>query len=152
MVGYVHGYSGREANRLQDQADTLADLLHAGIGYPSGSRVLEVGCGVDAQTGHLATASPQAGVVAVDISADSVVQARSRVTALAGSRAQVTWCRADLFDLPFTDSSVDHVFVCFVLEVRRDQDVESSARMSSVAQTRARAGNTRVMLCSCPSA
>jgi hypothetical protein len=40
VAGYVHGYSGREATRLQDQADTLADLLHAGIGHPSGSRVL----------------------------------------------------------------------------------------------------------------
>ena len=29
-TGYVHGYSEHEARRLGDQADTLAELLHAG--------------------------------------------------------------------------------------------------------------------------
>jgi SAM-dependent methyltransferase len=71
---------------------------------------------VGAQTVHLATAGPESTIVSIDISPASVAQARSRVTALAGPRAHVTWCRADLFDLPFTDSSFDHVFVCFVLE------------------------------------
>ncbi|MFJ6773529.1 hypothetical protein ACIQOV_21670, partial [Kitasatospora sp. NPDC091257] len=47
---YVHGYARTEARRLGDQADTLADLLHAGTAYPAGSRVLEAGCGVGAQT------------------------------------------------------------------------------------------------------
>ena len=28
MNKYVHGYSDYEANRLHDQADSLADLLH----------------------------------------------------------------------------------------------------------------------------
>jgi cyclopropane fatty-acyl-phospholipid synthase-like methyltransferase len=52
MAGYVHGYSTDEARRLGDQANTLAELLHAGTSYPPGSRVLEVGCGVGAQTVH----------------------------------------------------------------------------------------------------
>ena len=47
---YVHGYDPRENLRLQDQAATLVDLLHADTAYPAGSRVLEAGCGVGAQT------------------------------------------------------------------------------------------------------
>ena len=43
---YVHGYSEEEANRLRDQARTLADLIHDDTKYSTGSRVLEVGCGV----------------------------------------------------------------------------------------------------------
>ncbi|MEA2860069.1 MAG: hypothetical protein QOC72_2108, partial [Methylobacteriaceae bacterium] len=43
---YVHGYDPLESTRLQDQARTLADLLHADTSYPPGSSVLEVGCGV----------------------------------------------------------------------------------------------------------
>jgi SAM-dependent methyltransferase len=118
---YVHGYSAREARRLGDQADTLASLLHAGTGYPAGSRVLEIGCGVGAQTVHLARASPGAHIVAVDRSADSVERARARVAAdltgsAAGDAAVVEWRVADLFDLPFADAEFDHVFVCFVLE------------------------------------
>jgi cyclopropane fatty-acyl-phospholipid synthase-like methyltransferase len=47
---YVHGYDHRENIRLQDQASTLVELLHSDTSYPAGSRVLEAGCGVGAQT------------------------------------------------------------------------------------------------------
>jgi len=57
---YVHGYDSREDIRLQDQATTLVDLLHADTAYPEGSRVLEAGCGVGAQTVTLAMNSPGA--------------------------------------------------------------------------------------------
>ncbi len=53
-IGYVHGYSAGEETRLQDQATTLTGLLHADTRYPAGSRVLEAGCGVGAQTVILA--------------------------------------------------------------------------------------------------
>ena len=56
---YVHGYSGRERERLADQADTLAELLRSDTFYPPGSVVLEVGCGVGAQTVTLARRSPR---------------------------------------------------------------------------------------------
>lgn len=115
VPGYVHGYSPDEVRRLGDQADTLAGLLHAGTAYPAGSRVLEVGCGVGAQTVHLVAGSPAARFTAVDISAPSLAQARAAVAA-GSPRATVAWHRADLFDLPFADAGFDHLFVCFVLE------------------------------------
>ena len=52
--GYVHGYSARESERLADQAQTLTELLHHDTHYPAGSRVLEAGCGIGAQTVILA--------------------------------------------------------------------------------------------------
>ncbi|MFH8367983.1 methyltransferase domain-containing protein [Streptomyces sp. NPDC018031] len=114
-IEYVHGYSERESHRLGDQADTLAELLHEGTAYPAGSRVLEAGCGVGAQTVHLAASSPGATIIAVDHSAASLAQARDRVTAHAPG-SEVEWRHADLLDLPFPDAAVDHAFVCFVLE------------------------------------
>ncbi|MFJ6567758.1 methyltransferase domain-containing protein [Streptomyces sp. NPDC091292] len=120
-TGYVHGYSRHEARRLGDQADTLARLLHADTVFAPGSRVLEVGCGVGAQTVHLVTGSPGARVVAVDVSGDSLARARARVADQA-PWARVEWVRADLFDLPFADGGFDHVFVCFVLEHLRDPE------------------------------
>jgi SAM-dependent methyltransferase len=111
---YVHGYTTREAVRLSDQANTLAELLHHDSRYPAGSRVLEAGCGTGAQTIHLAAGSPDAHFVSVDRSAESLAAARERI-ANAGF-TNVEFRRADLFDLPFEDASFDHVFVCFVLE------------------------------------
>ena len=111
---YVHGYHPRENERLQDQAGTLVDLLHSDTAYPAGSKVLEVGCGVGAQTVTLAKRSPGARFTSVDISADSLAEAKRRT-----DRAGVTnvdFQPANIFDLPFNTGSFDHVFVCFVLE------------------------------------
>ena len=38
---YVHGYSGREAERLVDQANAVTGRLHRETRYPAGARVLE---------------------------------------------------------------------------------------------------------------
>jgi SAM-dependent methyltransferase len=111
---YVHGYDPLESTRLQDQARTLADLLHADTSYPPGSSVLEVGCGVGAQTISLARNSPDAKITSIDVSAVSLAQAREKVEA-AGLK-NVRFRQADLFALPFSADSFDHIFVCFVLE------------------------------------
>ena len=112
---YVHGYTPAETRRLGDQADTLADLLHSDTRFPPGSDVLEVGCGVGAQTVHLVAGSPHARLVSVDLSAESLAQAQATVAARIPG-ATVEWHRADLLDLPFADATFDHLFVCFVLE------------------------------------
>jgi trans-aconitate methyltransferase len=111
---YVHGYDPRENERLQDQAGTLVDLLHSDTSYPSGSVVLEAGCGVGAQTVTLARRSPRARFTSVDVSAASIAEAK-RATDAAGF-SNVQFQQADIFALPFAPASFDHVFVCFVLE------------------------------------
>lgn len=111
---YVHGYDPRENIRLQDQASTLVELLHSDTSYPAGSRVLEAGCGVAAQTVTLAGNSPSALITSVDISELSLFEAEKKV-AEAGL-SNVKFQQADIFNLPFEKGSFDHVFVCFVLE------------------------------------
>lgn len=111
---YVHGYDLRENTRLQDQASTLVELLHADTAYPAGSRVLEAGCGVGAQTLTLAGNSPEARITSVDISEASVAEAKKRVESEGFSN--VCFQQGDIFNLSFEANSFDHVFVCFVLE------------------------------------
>jgi SAM-dependent methyltransferase len=111
---YVHGYDPKENLRLQDQAATLVELLHSDTAYAAGSTVLEVGCGVGAQTITLASNSPKALITSIDVSEASVVEARKAVRT-AGIQ-NVTVQQADLFRLPFPPASFDHVFACFVLE------------------------------------
>ena len=111
---YVHGYDPREHIRLQDQASTLVELLHSDTSYPAGSRVLEAGCGVGAQTVTLARNSPQALITSIDISEASLAEAKKKVAALGLTNVQFQ--KADIFNLPFGPESFDHVFICFVLE------------------------------------
>jgi ubiquinone/menaquinone biosynthesis C-methylase UbiE len=111
---YVHGYGAAEIQRLQDQATSLVELLHSDTAYPAGASVLEVGCGTGAQTVTLAARSPEARFTSVDHSTASLEVAEAAIAAL-GLR-NVTFKQADIYDLPYTESSFDHVFVCFVLE------------------------------------
>jgi SAM-dependent methyltransferase len=111
MKTYVHGYSKKESNRLADQAGTLAELLHVDTIYPPGSRVLEAGCGIGAQTSILVQNCPHAQFVSIDISQDSIKKAKTSVKA-----ENVIFGQADIFDLPFEAESFDHIFICFVLE------------------------------------
>lgn len=111
---YVHGYGDSESQRLQDQASTLVELLHADTVYPAGARVLEAGCGVGAQTVALASRSPQSHFTAIDRSVASLNRAAQAI-AVAGL-TNVVFRQADIFDLPFAPHSFDHVFICFVLE------------------------------------
>lgn len=113
-MDYVHGYDARENIRLQDQAQTLVELLHSDTIYREGSHILEAGCGVGAQTVPLARNSPEACFTSIDISARSVAEAKERI-----AEAGVTnvHCRqGDIFNLAFEPESFDHIFICFVLE------------------------------------
>jgi len=111
---YVHGYSARESERLADQAQTLTGLLHDDTRYPAGSRVLEAGCGIGAQTVILARNSPGALITSVDISEDSIKRAEDKIRQ--EGITNVNFRQGDIFRLPFEPVSFDHIFVCFVLE------------------------------------
>jgi ubiquinone/menaquinone biosynthesis C-methylase UbiE len=113
-MDYVHGYSKKENSRLYDQANTLTELLHYDTIYPSGSKILEAGCGVGAQTVILARNSPEASITSIDISDDSIEKARQ--LAEKEGVTNVNFLVANIFDLPYEDETFDHVFICFVLE------------------------------------
>src|SRR6266702_737193 len=124
---YVHGYTEREHSRLVDQAIALTDLLHHDTRYPSGTSVLEAGCGVGAQTVELARNSPGASFTSIDVSPRSLEAARARVRA--ASIENVTFQEADIYQLPFPQEKFDHVFVCFVLEhLARPREALASLR------------------------
>jgi ubiquinone/menaquinone biosynthesis C-methylase UbiE len=118
FMDYVHGYSTRESTRLVDQATTLTELLHGDTHYPAGSKVLEAGCGVGAQTVILAKNSLEAQFTSIDISPISLQAAKE--AAAQENLTNVTFQHADIFNLPFPAESFDHIFVCFVLEHLKD--------------------------------
>ena len=111
---YVHGYSEKENLRLFDQANTLSGLLHWDTVYPAGSKILEAGCGVGAQTVILAKKSPEAQFISIDISQDSVSKAGDLIKKENISNVKIQ--TGNIFDLTFEAESFDHVFICFVLE------------------------------------
>jgi SAM-dependent methyltransferase len=62
----------------------------------------------------LAWHSPNARFISIDISAESIAEAKRRTDA--AGLTNVTFQQADIFSLPYEAESFDHIFVCFVLE------------------------------------
>jgi ubiquinone/menaquinone biosynthesis C-methylase UbiE len=129
MGMYVHGYSRNEASRLADQANTLAGLLHSTIRFAPGSRVLEAGCGIAAQTVHLAKNNPDVQFVSFDASSKSIGIARERLDVEGLHNVQLEV--ADIYNLPYKPRVFDHVFVCFLLEHLQDPH-EALTRLKDV--------------------
>lgn len=111
---YVHGYSEREALRLKDQAATLDDIIHNDSIFPNDSLVLEAGCGVGAQTKIIATKNPDSNFISVDLSEDSIIEAKRMIKSLGINNVELK--QADIYSLPFKDETFDSVIICFVLE------------------------------------
>ena len=114
LKNYIHGYSEVESRRLNDQANTMSDLLHYDSVWDKNSTVLEVGCGIGAQTSIISTKNQETKFTSIDLSESSLIKARETIDTLGVEN--VTFRQADVYDLPFDSSSFDHVFVCFVLE------------------------------------
>jgi ubiquinone/menaquinone biosynthesis C-methylase UbiE len=123
---YVHGYSDRETRRLEEQSLILEELLHRGTSYLPGSRVLEVGCGVGAQTLILLRRNPGIQLTSVDMSAESLQKARSKAEEM--GHANVEFRHEDILDHRLDEASFDHIFICFVLE-HMEQPVPALAHM-----------------------
>jgi SAM-dependent methyltransferase len=115
---YVHGYTQREAERLDDQAGCLSELLHHDSVFPEGSLILEAGCGVGSQTKIIALKNPRSKFISIDISTDSVRKARDMAEKSGIKNAEFR--EGDIFNLDFKEAIFDHVFICFVLEHLKD--------------------------------
>ena len=74
MNTYVHGYSDYEAKRLNDQAESLADIIHYDSIWDDGSLILEAGCGIGSQTKIVAPKNKNSNFISIDISLDSLDQ------------------------------------------------------------------------------
>jgi SAM-dependent methyltransferase len=129
---YVHGYSERESARLNDQADTLDNILHHDTIFPEGSNVLEAGCGVGAQTKIIAPKNPSSNIISIDISSESIVAAQQLIQSM--GIQNVTFQQADIFNLPFQDETFDSVILCFVLE-HLQQPQEALKELKRVLKT-----------------
>jgi len=114
LKAYVHGFGEREAQRLMDQADSVRDLIHHDTEFPPESMILEVACGVGAQTVAMANRLSPCRLVSFDKVPRSVGLAAERVRA-AGVQG-VHLLAADLFEAPFAPESFDVVFVSYLLE------------------------------------
>lgn len=115
MSDYVHGFSKKEQRRLLYQARFLEPYLHAGIVLPKAGHLLEVGCGVGAQTQILLNKYPRLKIQGVDQSAVQLAAAQKTLKKyIQSGRVKLHQASAETLDLPKKDFSA--AFLCWILE------------------------------------
>jgi ubiquinone/menaquinone biosynthesis C-methylase UbiE len=111
---YLHGYRPEERERLRRQAAFLAGKVHEGLPFAACQRLLEVGCGVGAQSEILLRAFPSVALVGIDVNAAQVETAARRLEHGFGARAEMR-CM-DARRMEFEGGTFDGAFLCWVLE------------------------------------
>ena len=138
--GYLHGYTGHEQERLYHQAAFLADAVHDRLPYRRCRRLLEVGCGVGAQTEILLRHFPALHVTGVDRSADNLKRAKAHLGRRSWSKGRFTLKQAAAETLPFDQAEFDGAFLCWILE-----HVDDPARTLAEVRRVLRAGSPVVV-------
>jgi ubiquinone/menaquinone biosynthesis C-methylase UbiE len=114
--GYLHGYRQEERDRLHRQARFLEPMVHDRLPFRRRRRVLEVGCGVGAQTEILLRHFPDLHVTGIDIQEDQLAEARRFLSTVAWAEGRYEIRRMDAEKLEVEPESFDGAFLCWILE------------------------------------
>lgn len=113
---YLHGYSKKEQNRLIHQAEFLEPYVYSGIDLEFTNKLLEVGCGVGAQTKILCRRFPRLKIDGVDLSAEQLHTAKNYL------KDEIKSGRVRLFEQNAQELKMkeagqyDAAFLCWFLE------------------------------------
>ena len=111
---YIHGHDAAEQRRLIAQAEFWRhSLILPGLSCAPGDRLLEIGCGVGAVLGVLASAFPSVELAGIDLAPAQIAAAREHLGAT-GARCDLRV--GDATRLPWPDASFDHVYMMWFLE------------------------------------
>ncbi|WP_215776530.1 class I SAM-dependent methyltransferase [Paludibacterium sp. B53371] len=126
---YLHGFSPAEQARLARQARFLESELYRDIDLARCCHLLEVGCGVGAQTEILLRRFPDLRITGIDYSQQQLASARARLLENPLAEGRTELMQMDAGHLAFAPASFDAAFLCWVLEhVPEPEQVLSEVR------------------------
>jgi ubiquinone/menaquinone biosynthesis C-methylase UbiE len=117
---YVHGFTREEQHRLERQARFLEHRIHDRLPFWKARKLLEVGCGVGAQTEILLRHFPELHVTGIDASEYNLARAKENLARLSWADGRYALEVEDAERLSFGADSFDSAFLCWVLEHVRD--------------------------------
>jgi len=114
--GYLHGFTPEEQDRLKRQARFLEDKVHDKLPFRRCRKLLEVGCGVGAQTEILLRRYPDLHVTGIDASEANLAAGDRNLKALGWAGGRYDLKRADASRLDAAAGQFDSAFLCWILE------------------------------------
>ncbi len=114
---YIHGYTEEEQNRLIDQGEILSEFVFDRLDFTRCRRLLDVGCGVGAQTAILLRDYPQLQVTGLEIESKQIQKAEAFLSSLdyAKNRYELIHGNASDEKIP-VKNDYDAVLFIWVLE------------------------------------
>jgi ubiquinone/menaquinone biosynthesis C-methylase UbiE len=112
---YLHGFDETEQARLVSQAKVLEEKIFEKIDFNHPKTILEIGCGVGAQTEILLNRYPTAHVTSIELS-DIQLKTAKAYLASKFSDEKYTLHQMDAEHMNFADNSFDAIYICWVLE------------------------------------
>lgn len=113
---YLHGFSPIEQERLRRQARFAEHTVYQNVNFSSSKKVLEVGCGVGAQSEILLRRFPDIKLTGIDLSEKQLDAAKASLGKLAFAKDRYDLQLMSGENLTFESESFDGAFLCFVLE------------------------------------
>ena len=113
---YLHGFSDDEQQRLIKQALFAEYTVYQNINYSNTKNLLEVGCGVGAQSEILLRRFPNLKLTGIDLSDRQLTTAKNNLSKnpMAANRFEIL--KMDATKMNFNSGSFDGAFLCWVLE------------------------------------
>jgi len=112
---YLHGFDKKEQERLLHQGEFLEPYVFSGIELEFQKEILEVGCGVGAQTQILCRRFPRLNLTCVDLSDKQLADARKNLRSMIQQK-RVKLVKQDAQKLKLPKKDYDAAFVCWFLE------------------------------------
>jgi ubiquinone/menaquinone biosynthesis C-methylase UbiE len=113
---YLHGFSETEQNRLRAQAEFAEFSVFQNINYSNAKNVLEVGCGVGAQTEILLRRFPKIHVTGIDLNNKQLESAKKFLGAIPGLTGRFNLQQMSADNMSFEAETFDAAYLCWILE------------------------------------
>lgn len=113
---YLHGFSKTEQDRLRTQARFAEHTIYQDIDFSAVEKIIEVGCGVGAQTEILLRRFPDLNVHGVDLNEKQIQSAKDFLKTLSYAKGRYTIEKQNAQDMDFESNIFDGAFLCWVLE------------------------------------
>jgi len=113
---YLHGFSDDEQERLVKQALFAEYTVYQNINFSNVKKLLEVGCGVAAQSQILLRRFPRLHLTGIDLSDRQLETAKKNLADNPIAKGRYNIQKMDATQMTFNSAEFDGAFLCWVLE------------------------------------
>lgn len=113
---YLHGFSETEQQRLRTQAEFAEHSVFQNVNFSGAKRIIEVGCGVGAQSEILLRRFPRLHITGIDLNQKQLDAAKTFIGAISAAQGRFECHQMSADALKFEANTFDGAFLCWILE------------------------------------